>query len=116
MASTRNINTPGDYCLQQRSYKTSAAHTTYGGFVNNKDVAIPCYGITPSHMPAQVFSKNPVDIESSLFGINSVNLVSPQPKVEPELKTLRSVAFFETPDVIMPLPLVLDNKQRPFPI
>ena len=116
MASTRNINTAGNYCLQQRSFDTSAKHTTYAGFGNNQNVAVPCYGITPSHMPAHVFSKNPVDIESSLFGIGSVNLVTPKAPVNPELKNLKSVAFFETPEVIMPLPLVLDNKQRPFPI
>ena len=115
MASTRNINTPGDYCLQQRSYKTSERHMTYSGFGNNDAVAIPCYGITPSHMPSKAFSNNPTDIESSLFGIGSVNLVSPQPKVNPELKDLKSVAFFDTPEVIMPQPLVM-NKQRPFPI
>ena len=35
-------------------------------------------GITPSHMPREAFSKNSVEIESSLFGINSTNLVNPQ--------------------------------------
>ena len=29
MASTRNINTPSDYCLQQRSYKDSLKYNEY---------------------------------------------------------------------------------------
>ena len=29
MASTRNNNTPSDYCLQQRSYKNARTYTDY---------------------------------------------------------------------------------------
>ena len=31
MASTRNNNTPGDYCLQQRSYTDSLKYCEYKG-------------------------------------------------------------------------------------
>ena len=29
MASTRNKNTPGNYCLEQREYKNSEQYTLY---------------------------------------------------------------------------------------
>ena len=61
-------------------------------------------------------SYNPVEIEPSLFGINANNLVNPQPKVEPQLKTLPMKSFFDVQKVIMPEKLVVSKTQRPFPI
>ena len=29
MSSTRNINTPGNYCLQQQQFKNSSIYTLY---------------------------------------------------------------------------------------
>jgi len=118
MASTRNINTKGNYCLQQRSYADSRqynayTHSQWGSAVHT---AIPCLGITPSHMPWNTLSSNPVEIESSLFGINSTNLVDPQPPVQPQLKNVPMVPFFETTPVIMPEKFVVQPGQRPFPI
>ena len=118
MASTRNNNTPGNYCLQQESYSqarqyVSYEHSSYGKAQQN---AMPCLGITPSHMPRDTLSNNPVAIESQLFGIGSVNLVDPKPPVKPELKKIPSVSFFKTTPLIMPKPLVVPNGQRPWPI
>jgi len=118
MASTRNNNTPGNYCLQQRSYKQSRSHVEYvngpsGVAYKN---ALPCLGFNPSHMPASAFSCNPVEIESSLFGINSTNLVDPQPDVVPQLKHVNEQAYFKTSPLIMPKDLVVLKNQRPFPV
>lgn len=118
MASTRNNNTPSDYCLQQRQFELSKA---YNGYINSQwgeayKVAMPCLGITPSHMPRNTLSSNPVDIESSLFGINSTNLVNPQPDVKPQLKNIATRSFFEKTPLIMPKNLVVYKNQRPFPI
>ena len=118
MASTRNNNTSGDYCLQQRSYTDSLNYTEY----KNSQVgrayqnAIPCMGITPSHMPREAFSKNSVEIESSLFGINSTNLVNPQQPIVPELIKLPEVSYFKKIPMFIPEPLVVQKNQRPFPI
>ena len=69
MSCTRNKNTPSDYCLEQKQntqifgyleYKNSQ----YGYACHN---AMPTMGVTPSHMPRQVFSNNSIDIESALF-------------------------------------------------
>ena len=116
MASTRNNNTPGNYCLQQRSYANSLSYNSYRGAWKPSESAIPCFGITPSHMPASVLSRNPIDIESSLRGTGSVNLVNPQPPVKPELNKLPGIGFFKTDPVLMPKPLVIEGNQRPFPI
>jgi hypothetical protein len=118
MASTRNNNTPGDYCQQQKSYNQSLDYNQYqysqvGRAYKN---ALPCMGITPSHMPREAFSQNSVDIESALYGINSTNLVNPQKPVVPQLKNLPGVSYFERLQTFMPEPLVVEKYQRPFPV
>ena len=118
MASTRNNNTPGDYCQQQKSYKQSLDYNEYqysqvGRAYKN---ALPCMGITPSHMPREAFSQNSIEIESALFGINSTNLVNPQKPVVPQLKQLPNVSYFERLQTFMPEPLVVEKYQRPFPV
>jgi len=118
MASTRNNNTPGDYCQQQKSYKQSLDYNEFkysqvGRAYKN---ALPCMGITPSHMPREAFSQNSIEIESALFGINSTNLVNPQKPVIPQLKQLPGVSYFERLQTFMPEPLVVEKYQRPFPV
>ena len=118
MASTRNNNMPGDYCLQQRSYMDNRNYTDYKYSQVGRayDNAMPCMGITPSHMPREAFSHNSVEIESSLFGINATNLVTPQKPIEPELKQLKEISYFERLPVYMPESMVVQTDQRPFPV
>ena len=118
MASTRNNNTKSDYCLQQRSYQSGRDYTEYkySQYGHAYKPAIPCVGYMPSHMSRDTLSNNSVEIESALFGINSTNLVNPQPPVNPELKTIPMKQFFQRTPLIMPKPLVIENNQRPFPI
>ena len=51
MASTRNNNTPGDYCLQQRSYRTALGYDLYKYKRVSPDTRFPCFGINvhPKH-------------------------------------------------------------------
>jgi len=118
MASTRNKNTTSDYCLEQKQNTHIFGYTEYNNsqYGNAYYNALPTVGITPSHMPRQAFSKNSVDIESALFGINSTNLVTPQAPVVPNLVQLPEVSYFERLPFILPNPLVVENNQRPFPI
>lgn len=118
MASTRNNNSRGNYCLQQKAYSKAREYETFANSQYGEAFkpAIPSIGITPSHMPWNTLSNNPVMIESALFGINSTNLVNPAPPTVPELKTAQEVAFFDRVPLIMPTPLIIDNSQRPFPI
>ena len=118
MSSTRNKNTEGNYNLQQGQYEESRNYTSYEyGYAGKAYCpALPCVGITPSHMARETFSFNSVDIESSLYGINSTNLVSPQDPVKPELKILPSISYFDRMPLIMPKDFSLLRNQRPFPV
>jgi len=117
MSSTRNINTPGNYCLQQQQFKNSSIYTLYPNsqYGNAYDTKLPGNGLNPAQIPSDQMSRNAVEIESSLFGINSTNLVSPQPEVKPELINLKSANIFQSAPVFVPEPLVIEKNQRPFP-
>lgn len=118
MASTRNLNTRGDYDLEQQTYKTSRIYNNYLHAAQGCafQPSIPTIGLMPNHMPRHTLSRNPIDIESVLFGIGSTNLVNPKKPVKPDLKRIPTSVFFERLQVHMPKPLVIENDQRPYPI
>jgi len=118
MASTRNKNTPGNYCLDQKQYTDSSAWTLYANGANGEayDTRLAGNGLNPGQLPWTTMSYNSADIESFLFGINSTNLVNPAPCLTPEIKYLKMANVFKTPDVIMPVPLTVPKGQRPFPL
>jgi hypothetical protein len=118
MTSTRNINTRGDYNLEQQSFNSSRNYSSYIFSAQGRayQPSIPTIGLTPNRMARNTLSSNPVDIESMLFGINSSNLVTPQKPIKPELKKIPTSAFFDRLPVHMPKPLVIENNQRPYPI
>ena len=118
MASTRNINTPGNYNLEQRQFKESAGYTLfpnsqYGAAYNTK---LPGNGLLPAQIPWNKLSYNAADTESFLFGINSTNLVNPAPPLTPQLKCLQTVNVFKSKPVIMPVPQAIPKFQRPNPM
>ena len=86
MASTRNINTPGNYNLEQEHYNLGRENILYihnpqgRAYIN----AMPSVGYMPNRMPRDTLSSNPIEIESMLFGINSTNLVKPRKPIKPE--------------------------------
>jgi len=117
MASTRNLNTRGNYNLEQRQYRDMAnyalyEHSQYGAAYNTM---LPGNGVNPGQVPWNQLSNNAVQIESFLFGINSTNLVQAQEPLVPELKKLNTANFFESTPVFVPEPLVVEKNQRPFP-
>ena len=118
MASTRNINTPGNYCLQQTSFKESSNYTLYPNsqYGSAYDTKLPGNGLNPGQIPDNKLSKNSTDIESFLFRINSTNLVNPAPCFRPELTSLESANIYKKTATIMPLPLIISTEQRPFPV
>jgi len=117
MASTRNKNTPGNYCLDQRQYTDSAHYTGYknGAYGEAYDTRLPGNGLNPAQIPWNKMSSNAPDIESFLFGINSTNLVNPAPCLVPELTCLRNANVFDKEPIYIPEPLVIEKNQRPFP-
>jgi hypothetical protein len=119
MASTRNINYSGNYCLEQKQFADSAQYTLYPNsqYGAAYDTMMPGNGVNPGQIPWNQLSNNAVQIESFLFGINATNLVNPAPHhIVPELKPLGTVNFFEKSKVVqVPIPLVIEKFQRPFP-
>ena len=117
MASTRNINSRGNYNLEMRNYVLNEQYTLYPNsqFGAAYDTKMPGYGINPGQIPWNKLSNNSADIESFLFGINSTNLVTPAPPLYPEIKTLETANFIEKRPVIMPEPFAQEKNQRPFP-
>ena len=118
MASTRNRNTPGNYCLEQKEFKQFETYTLYpnsqyGAAYNTR---LPGIGLMPAQIPWNKLSYNAADTESFLFGINSTNLVNPAPCFVPEITKLDSANIFDKGSVLMPEPLVMEKKQRPFPV
>ena len=118
MASTRNKNTPGNYCLQQREYAESRQYTGYKNSAYGEAYTTNWAGngLNPGQLPWNTMSYNAPDIESFLFGINSTNLVSPQKPIKPQLKRIPTSVFFERLPIHMPKPLVVEQNQRPYPI
>ena len=116
MASTRNKNTPGNYCLEQRQNVAIESWELYTNGANGYayDTKLPGNGLNPGQFPWSKLSHNPADIESFLFGINSTNLVKPEGPLTPELICLNSANLYKKPDIIMPVPLVIPKNQRPF--
>ena len=115
MASTRNKNTPGNFCLFLKQnygiedwqlYKNGANGIAY-------DTRLPGNGLNPAQIPWNQLSHNAVDIETFLFGINSTNLVNPAPPLTPELKCLKTANVYESKPVIMPIPQAIPKFQRP---
>ena len=118
MASTRNINSRGDYGLEQNYYGLGRVYTDYKYSAQGcaYQPSIPTIGITPGRMARNTLSNNPIDIESGLFGINSTNLVNPQKPITPDLKRIPTSVFFDRLPINMPNPLVIEHNQRPYPI
>jgi hypothetical protein len=116
MASTRNKNTPGNYCLDQKQNIQTESWQLYTNGANGYayDTRLAGRGLNPGQVPWSKLASNPADIESFLFGINSTNLVNPAPAFTPELKCLQHANLFNKTDTIMPIPLVVSKSQRPF--
>ena len=118
MASTRNVNTPGNYCLEQRQFKESEQYTLYPNsqYGAAYHTNLPGNGLNPAQIPGNKLSYNAADIESFLFGINSTNLVNPAPIFTPELKKLQPVNIYKLQEIYIPEPLIIEKNQRPFPV
>jgi len=117
MSSTRNINTCGNYYLQQKEYHESMDYSLYKYGQNGQayQTNLAGVGLIQGHIPRDKLSANPVDTESFLFGINSTNLVNPAPKFHAEPLVQNYLNLYTPNKIIMPNPLVIE-KNRPFPI
>ena len=117
MASTREINDPSRFCQEQRSLHDIHQHLMWKYRTIPFMSAYPTAGINMPTMKNgyinNVLSNNACDIESSLLGIGSSNLVNKKPVVIPELNKLKNAEYFDRLKVHMPNPLVIEKSQRP---
>jgi hypothetical protein len=72
----------------------------------------PTSGINMGKMPADVLSRNFIDVESFLHGTYFNNLENPRKSIDVKIKDMESVAFFKKDKVYLPEKLVMD-KNRP---
>jgi len=114
MASTRNKNTIGNYCNEQRQLQKQEDWFMTNYKFENPRPAFPCSGINVQHVPSNELSRNPVDIENYLYGISANNFINPLPEVIPDLKTFENISFFDTPKLYMPVLPPYLHGQRPF--
>lgn len=119
MASTRNNNMRTEYSLQQRQYGHVFDRNTYEHSSNGNPVnpGLPLAGSAPpSHMSRCDLSSNSIDIETQLFGISSTNLVKRPEKVNPRLKKLKDIKFFDRKEVLLPRDIFMPTNQHALPI
>lgn len=113
MASTRNRNTSIDYNLEQLKNTNYLENNLYINYGRPNNECLPEL-YNPSKLSRDTLSNNPVDIESTLMGIGSSNMVKPCEPSVPNLRTLKFKPFFHRDQsVIMPYPLIYDKNQRP---
>lgn len=116
MASTRNRNTITDYNLEKNLNNNYLEHNLYinSSYGRPTSECIPEL-YNPSKLSRDLLSSNSIDIESTLKGIGSSNLVTANKPIQPNIKFINFKPWFDRPkNVIMPHPLIFDNNQRPF--
>jgi hypothetical protein len=118
MASTRNINSKRNYSCEQDIFKNIQNYQTYtnSAYGEASTTNLPCLGFGAAAIPREKLAHNPVEIESSLFGIGSTNLVVEQQPITPQLKCLQHKSIVDKIPFIMPEPLVVEKNQRPRPL
>jgi hypothetical protein len=109
-------NSKASYCLEQKAMIHQLDNSLYKFKTISADTRMPCAGINMPMMTNgynnNILSNNASDIESSLFGIGSANLVKEQKPVVPQLNKVGNVKFFERMNPFLPEPLVIENNQR----
>lgn len=115
MASTRNRNDHGNYQSEERGREEQRLYSTFrnqgnGQAFNNHFAGD---GLLGGQMGPLTLSRNFADIDSYLKGTGSTNLVTPQPKIRPQLKELQLLSVIDRIPVLMPAPLHHIKDQRP---
>ena len=115
MASLKN--SPGQYNLEQKSFRQFNNYLTYKHSQIPLNSKLPGLGINPGNMRGgfynNILSNNASNIESNLYGIRQIDLTKPKSNFTPSLKILNEQTFFNTPNLFIPEPLVIEKNQRP---
>jgi len=119
MTSTRLKNSPMMYKEEQYQIHNFYNKNMYTGKLLHDKTFLPDLGLNAPYMPNginhNILSNNGPDIESSLFGIGSSNLVQPKPPTCGSMNKLKNVKFFECKaksNDLIPEPLVVSTQER----
>lgn len=123
MASTRNKNLKNNYCYERMYIEQQAAFPLYKHSSSGRPYhqpMIPTAGTgMPSFMSRDDWTKNSVDVETMLKGVNANNLVDPSASstnYRPQNKTPpQMLAFFERTPIVIPKPLICPKHQHALP-
>ena len=113
MASTRFINSKGEFALEQRMNSSIVDNRLYEQRTLAYDTRNSTFGVFDGRRPNYTLSRNATDVESQLYGIGSTNLVNPRTPVRPRSITNPDITFFKRPNQHFPNPLVIEKCQRP---
>lgn len=113
MASTRNLNTPGDYLLEKKLNNDIIQQRMYNGYGINNQAGFFRDGVNPSKMDSSHFSSNSTDIESMLRGIGSTNMEGPSFSVAPLFKPIGETSYFDKIPMVMPKSYYHSTLERP---
>jgi len=112
MASTRNLNTPQDYKLEKKMNQKFMEYNLYTGSKVNQMTALFRDGPNPGLYGGQL-SKNSVDVESMLRGIQSSNLEGECFTASPDNVKLPEVCYFTRTPIIIPPSFQHYTRERP---
>jgi hypothetical protein len=110
MSSTRNKNNTGNFNLENNQY-----NSYFNNMINDvqiyKNNYLPGEGLLVGAYPFNIMADNQVDIETSLFGIGSTNLIDPKPNTIElsNLKKLDSLNICVKQPLVMPVPFVTNS-------
>lgn len=110
MASSRTVNTPGNYELEKKANKLQEQYfTVHDYWIPNKTI-LPGNGLLAGNVSREQLSYNSCDIESMLRGIGTTNLETSQPVIQPNIKYLQSLNIHDRIPLIIPSTLKLAPK------
>lgn len=112
MASTRNKNTPGNYNLEDKAYNNRYSMIMDTTKRTSDQKSLPGNGLLQGKVPSRDLATNYTDIESTLFGIGSTNLVQSLPSVTPEIHSYPSLNIIHKIPMVIPSPVYVNTKQR----
>ena len=95
-----------------------SSYATYQHGYNGRAIQtnLPGNGLLVGRVGNTELCNNACDVESFLYGIGTSNLVESYSRPVAQLKRLQSLNVIDKTPIIVPEPLVIEPRQRPFPI
>lgn len=113
MASTRNINSYGNYELEQEYKKKSIDYLMFDNSCRAYSTHHAGNGLLEGRIAPTELSQNSCDIESFLYGIGTNNLVDHYRPPKGELIRIQQLHIIEQPKIIIPEKFEHNGGQRP---